>query len=174
MSDIVKKNRPTCNHFAQWLSSRARRRAGRAPIRRAARARMSVVSADRALTTISAVCEGARAPGDGRQPVLHHVRSAATAGRALHRVRTGHRRDGDCRAAAAVGRRPARAGVGRRAVGRTKKRGRKPSRPTQNGLGCYRFLAAAFFLPPLAAFLAMRIPPFVRMDVRAGHPRQRR
>ena len=56
----------------------------------------------------------------------------------------------------------------------TKNGGANLRAPRRTGLGCYRFLAAAFFFPPLAAFFAMRIPPFIRVDVRAGHPRQRR
>jgi hypothetical protein len=42
--------------------------------------------------------------------------------------------------------------------------------PTVNGYRAYRFFAA-FFFPPLA-FFAMRIPPFIRVGLRTGHPRQ--
>ena len=95
-----------------------------------------------------------------RQPVLHHLRAAAAPGRALHRVRPGDQRDGGRRAAAPVGRRAARARVGRRAVAAYKKRGRKPSRPTENGCRVLPLLRGRLLLPALGCFLCHANPPF--------------
>ena len=96
----------------------------------------------------------------GGSQVLHHLRPAAAPRRALHRLRTGDQRDGGRRAAAAVGRGAARARVGRRAVAAYKKRGRKPSRPTENGSRVLPLLRGRLLLPALGCFLCHANPPF--------------
>ena len=57
--------------------------------------------------------------------------------------------------------------------GAYKKTGARTVTPHGERVSAYRFFAAAFFFPPLA-FFAMRIPPFIRVGVRTGHPRQHR